>query len=94
MTKEVTTQLSPSEVVRSAKRFFTDENAVCPAWPEEEGEGHLTLATFRSRIAISAYPDPTGAPLTKVRVSTLRPDESVGKFLAYICGSGPVHAAP
>jgi len=86
MTSEVMTRLAPSEVIREAKRFFTDEDSVCAAALVDESESHVTLSTFRSRLAVSAVAEPEG---TRVRVSTLRPDESVGKFLFHIRTAGP-----
>ena len=87
MTSETVTDLPPEAVLDEARRFFTDEDSPYAATPVSESPGHLTLATFRSRLAISAFPDSDG-DRTRVRVSTLRPDESVGKFLAFVRTGG------
>ena len=80
MISEVTTKLEPAAVLERARQFFSDAGSASLA---EESESHLTFATFRSRLAIAAYPDPDG-PDTRVRVSTLRPDAVVGKLLAFL----------
>jgi len=87
MTTETTTELSPEAVLEEARRFFLDENSPFSATPVSESAGHLTLATFRSRMAISAFRDET-RDATVVRLSTLRPDESVGKFMAHVRTGG------
>lgn len=84
MTRETTTSLSPREVLEEAKKFFTDDLSVNSAWLEEESDTHVTFGTFRSRVAVSAFPDPEGEAPTRVRLSTLRVDEAVGKFLTHI----------
>lgn len=78
MITETTTRLSPDAVLAQARRFFTEEDALHAATVVDESDRHLTLATFRSRLAISAWPEGEG---TRVRVSTLRRHDSVGKFL-------------
>ena len=49
----------------------------------DQGDHHLTVATFRSRLAISAFPDPDGRG-TRVRISTLRRNDAVGKLLTLL----------
>lgn len=83
MTNETITRLSPGQVLEEAKRFFTAEDALSPAALLEESESHVTMGMFRSRLAISATPDPAGKG-TRVRISTLRHHDAVGKFLAWI----------
>lgn len=75
--------MSPERTIDAARRFFTDSDAVHPATIVEEGDNHLTVATFRSRLAISAFPDPEGQG-TRVRVSTLRRNDAVGKLLTLL----------
>lgn len=84
MTRETTTTLSPARVLELARRFFMSDLSVYSAWLEEESETHLTFSAFRSRIAVSAVPDPEDDGLTRVRVSTLRMDEVIGKFLTHV----------
>lgn len=83
MITEVVTRLSPREVIEEARRFFTDEGAFHSATIVDEGESHLTLGMFRSRLAISAYPGASEGE-TRVRVSTLRRNDAVGRFLALV----------
>lgn len=84
MTLETTTEMSPERVLQEAREFFTGDESVYSAWLEEESDTHLTLGTFRSKIAVSAFPDPEGEAPTRVRVSTLRIDDSIGKFMTHI----------
>lgn len=83
MITEVVTSLSPSEVIEEARRFFTDEGAFHSATIIDEGDSFLTLGMFRSRLAISAFPGDTEGR-TRVRVSTLRRNDAVGRFLALV----------
>lgn len=83
MITETLTAMSPERTIDEAKRFFTDSDATLPATVVDEGENHLTVATFRSRLAISAFPDPEGRG-TRVRVSTLRRNDAVGKLLTLL----------
>ena len=87
MISETTTRLAPDRVLQEARRFFTAEDSVSAATIVDESERHLTLATFRSRLAISAWPDTDGLG-TRVRVSTLRRQDSVGKFLRWLEAAG------
>lgn len=84
MTREMTTSLSPREVLEEAKRFFMSDLSVYSAWLEQESDNHCTFSTFRSRIAIAAFADPQEEAPTRVRISTLRVEEAVGKFLTYL----------
>ena len=83
MIREVTTKLEPAAVLDRARQFFSEAGSIYSASLAEESESHLTFTTFRSRLAIAAYPDPDGHE-TRVRVSTLRPDAAVGKLLAFV----------
>ena len=85
MTAETTITMTPSEVLEAARRFFTGTDAVHAAWIETESPTHVSFATFRSNILVSALPDPGGkSDLTLVRVSTLRDQAAVGKFLTFL----------
>ncbi len=84
MTLEETTDIAPDRVLREAREFFTGDESVYTAWLEHESDTHVTFGTFRSKIAVSAFPDPEGEAPTRVRVSTLRVGESIGKFMTYI----------
>lgn len=91
MISEVVTKLSPEAVIEEARRFFTDEGAFHSATIVDESDTHLTLGMFRSRLAISAFPDDEsgGEGRTRVRVSTLRRNDAVGRFLALVETADP-----
>jgi len=88
MINETLTAMSPERTIEEARRFFTDSGAALPATIVEEGKNHLTVTTFRSRLAISAFPDPDGRG-TRVRVSTLRSNDAVGKLLTLLATGEP-----
>lgn len=87
MITEVVTSLSPAEVIDEARRFFTDEGAFHSATVVDEGENYITLGMFRSKLAISAFPDERDGA-TRVRVSTLRRNDAIGRFLALVESGG------
>ena len=91
MISEVVTKLSPEAVIEEARRFFTDEGAFHSATIVDESDTHLTLGMFRSRLAISAFPAGGDGVdgLTRVRVSTLRRNDAVGRFLVLIETADP-----
>lgn len=94
MKSEAITDLSPSRVLELARSFFTGPEAVEPASLSEESDGHVTFATFRSRIVVSAFPDPRGEAPTRVRVSTLREYAAADRFLTWLrTRSGKVEQA-
>ncbi len=88
MISETLTALPPERAIDTALDFFTASGAALPATVIESGERHLTVATFRSRLAITAYPDPEGEG-TRIRVSTLRNDDAVGKLLTLLAEADP-----
>jgi hypothetical protein len=83
MVTEITTRLAPDQVLNGARRFFTAEDSVSAATVVDESDRHVTVATFRSRLAISAWTDEAGGE-TRVRVSTLRRQDAVGRFLSWL----------
>ncbi len=83
MITETTTLLAPNEVLDGARQFFTAEDSLAAANVVDESDRHVTVATFRSRLAISAWED-EALGKTRVRVSTLRRQDSVGKFLSWL----------
>jgi hypothetical protein len=93
MISETLTAMSPERTIEAAKRFFTDSGATLPATIVDQGDHHLTVATFRSRLAISAFPDPDGRG-TRVRVSTLRRNDAVGKLLTLLATGEVENEAP
>ena len=88
MITETTTLLTPAQVLDEARRFFTEEDSVFAATVVDESDRHVTVATFRSRLAISAWAD-EAADGTRVRVSTLRRQNAVGKFLSWLETASP-----
>ena len=83
MITETTTRMAPEQVLSGARRFFTGEDSVSAATVVDESERHVTVATFRSRLAISAWTDDESGG-TRVRVSTLRRQDAVGRFLLWL----------
>lgn len=84
MTLDTATTLTPAEALEQARRFFTGSGATIQASIEEESDTHITFNTFRSRIVVSAFPDPRDEAPTRVRVSTLREEGAVGKFVTHL----------
>lgn len=89
MTTETTTRLSPTEAITESKKYFTRALIGYSGTIEDETETSLLLNDFRNRIAISAVAADDDAAVTRVRVSTLRPDERVAKYLSFIRTAGP-----
>jgi len=87
MITETTTRLTPEQVLDGARRFFTAEGSLSAANVVSESDRHVTVATFRSRLAISTWEDEELGE-TRVRVSTLRRQDSVGKFLYWLTTTG------
>ena len=76
----VITTLEGPEVLRRAKRFFTERVPLYAAYPEREGATYLTLrGQGGEEIAFAVWPTPAG---TRVRVSTLLFDQVVDRFLS------------
>ena len=88
MITETTTRLAPAQVLDGARRFFTAEDSLSAANVVSESDRHLTVATFRSRLAISVWEDEELGE-TRVRVSTLRRQDSVGQFLSWLNTADP-----
>ena len=84
MTIETNTSLSPGEVLDAVKRFFTGEHALGSAWLEGESESHVAFATFRGNLAVAAFPDPSGASRTRIRITTLREEGAVPRLVTYL----------
>jgi hypothetical protein len=78
--QETTTSLAPAQVLEEAKRFFSRQNGVYSAFPEQESKTHVTLrGQGGEEIVIGAFPDARG---TKVSGSTYLFDQQVARFLA------------
>jgi len=80
MVYEVVTALDGAEVLRRAKRFFSERVPMQAAFPEKEGPTWLTLrGQGGEEIAIAVTASPGG---TRVRASTLLFDQPVDRFLS------------
>jgi hypothetical protein len=80
MVYEVITTLGGPEVLRRAKRFFSERVPLYAAYPEREGATFLTLrGQGGEEIAFAVWATPAG---TRVRVSTLLFDQVVDRFLS------------
>lgn len=84
MTAETTTSLPPDQVLTAARSFFTGGEAVHATWVETESSTHVSFATFRSNIVVSAVPESGTPGATRVRVSSLRDAGAVGRFLTFL----------
>ena len=80
MVHEVVTALDGAEVLRQAKRFFTERVPMQAAYPEKEGPTYLTLrGQGGEEIAMAVASAPGG---TRVRASTLLFDQAVDRFFS------------
>ncbi len=78
VTRETLVNLSPEEVLETAKNFFSSMESGYSGTLVEEGSEFVRFQTFRGVLAVSAAGD---GDLTRVRCSTLRDHSSIGKFL-------------
>lgn len=93
MTREVSVSLSPDEVLRSAKTFFTSPESGYSGTLVEEGDNFARFRTFRGNLAVMAWREEGD---TRVRCSTLRYHPSIGKFLLQLeaeSGAGKAQSA-
>jgi hypothetical protein len=78
--QETTTSISPADVLRSAKDFFSRQTGVYAAFPEQESKSHVSLrGQGGEEIVIAAVPGPRG---TQVTGSTYLFDQQVARFFA------------
>ena len=78
--QEATTALSPAAVLAAAKSFFSRQNGVYAAFPEQESASHLTLrGQGGEEVVIAAFSDAGG---TQVIGSSYLFDQQVARFLA------------
>lgn len=78
--QQTTTRLTPAEALAAAKRFFSRDNSVYAAFPEQQSATHITLrGQGGEEIVIGAFPDPRG---TTVTGSTYLFAQQVARFLA------------
>jgi hypothetical protein len=78
--QETTTSLTPAQALEEAKKFFSRQNGVYAAFPEQEGPTHVTLrGQGGEEIVVAAFPE---AGRTKVTGSTYLFDQQVARFLS------------
>ena len=78
--QETTTSLTPAQALAEAKQFFSRQNGVYTAFPEQEGPTHITLrGQGGEEVVIGAFPDAGG---TKVTGSTYLFDQQLARFLS------------
>ena len=78
--QETTTTLNPADTLRAAKTFFSRQNGVYSAFPEQESPNHLTLrGQGGEEIVIGAFP---ANGVTKVSGSTYLFDQQVARFFS------------
>ena len=78
--QETTTTLTPAQVLAAAKGFFSRQNGIYAAFPEQESSTHVTLrGQGGEEVAVAAFPAQGG---TKVVGSTYLFDQQVARFLA------------
>jgi hypothetical protein len=87
--QEATTSLSPSEVLSSAKRFFTGRNGIYTAFLDMEGPSFVTLRGQGGEEIAIGVSFQNGA--TRVTGSTYLFDSQLARFLATL--PTPSHAA-
>jgi hypothetical protein len=80
MIQEITTPMSPADVLAAAKKFFVRRSPIYAAFLEKEGPSYLT---FRGQggeeLVIGVSPSPAG---TIVRGSTYLFDQQISRFFA------------
>lgn len=78
--QETTTNLSPGEVLQSAKDFFARQTGIYAAFPEQESKSHVSLrGQGGEEVIVAAVPGDGG---TRVTGSTYLFDQQVARFLA------------
>jgi hypothetical protein len=78
--QETTTSLTPAEALAAAKSFFSRQNGIYAAFPEQESAKHVTLrGQGGEEVVIAAFAD---AGRTRVTGSTYLFDQQVARFLS------------
>lgn len=80
--QQYVTTAPAAEVILEAKRFFSRQNGIYAAFPEQESAQHITLrGQGGEEIAIGVRPVEGG---TQVTASTYLFDQQVARFLAML----------
>jgi len=78
--QEMTTSLSPAQVLTEAKNFFSRQNGVYAAFLEQEGPTYITLrGQGGEEIVIGTAPGEGG---TRVTASSYLFDQQIARFLS------------
>lgn len=78
--QEYLTTAAPAEVIAEAKRFFSRQNGIYAAFPEQESDRHLTLrGQGGEEIALGVQAHDSG---TRVTASTYLFDQQVARFFS------------
>ena len=78
--QEVTTSLSPADVLREAKTFFARQNGIYTAFVEQEGPTYITLrGQGGEEVVIATAPGEGG---TRVTASSYLFDQQIARFLS------------
>lgn len=78
--QESTTSLPSADVLASAKRFFSRQNGIYAAFPEQESASHVTLRGQGGEEVVFAAVAGEGG--TRVTGSSYLFDQQVSRFLA------------
>ena len=77
--QEISTALSPAQIIREAKTFFGRQSGVYSAFVEQEGPTHITLrGQGGEEIVIGTAPQDGG---TRVTASSYLFDQQIARFL-------------
>jgi len=78
--QEMTTSLSPADVLREAKTFFARQNGIYSAFVEQEGPNYITLRGMGGEeVVIGTAPADGG---TRVTASSYLFDQQIARFLS------------
>lgn len=81
--QEISTSLSPAEVLSDAKSFFSNQNGIYAAFVEQESPVHVTLrGQGGEEVVIGTAPADGGAGGTRVTASSYLFDQQIARFLS------------
>lgn len=78
--QEITTSLSPAEVLNEAKNFFSRQNGVYAAFVEQESPAHITLRGQGGEEIVIGTAAADGG--TRVTASTYLFDQQIARFFS------------
>ena len=81
--QEISTSLSPAQVLSDAKSFFSNQNGIYAAFVEQESPAHVTLrGQGGEEIVIGTAPADGAAGGTRVTASSYLFDQQIARFLS------------